>query len=270
MTIQLSANLGFLWTDRPLCDRVDAAARAGFRAVELHWPYDVAAEDVGRAAREAGVEVLALNSPRGDVEAGEFGLACLSGHEERFRESMRQALDYGRAIEARSIHVMAGKPGQAATADWRPVLADSLAWACDAASDFTILMEPLNRYDNPGYSYATVDEASAVLLLVDRVNARLMLDAYHETREGLNPALTFVRHQATIGHVQIAGVPNRDEPDVRSMMMKDLFSTLSSHGYEGWVGCEYRPATDTDRGLGWIQALEEQHGEFSACGKASA
>ena len=113
MKLRLSANLGFLWTDRPLCDRIEAAARAGFRAVELHWPYDVPAEDVRSAARAAQVEILALNSPRGDVAAGEFGLACLPEQEVRFRETIAQAIDYGRAIGAGAMHVMAGIPGGA-------------------------------------------------------------------------------------------------------------------------------------------------------------
>jgi len=268
MKLRLSANLGFLWTDRPLCDRIEAAARAGFRAVELHWPYDVPAEDVRSAARAAQVEILALNSPRGDVAAGEFGLACLPGQEARFRETIAQAIDYGSAIGAGAVHVMAGIPGAADACVWQPVLVRNLAWACDAVAGFTVLMEPLNRHDNPGYAYATMDEAAGLLARVDRGNARLMLDAYHEARGGLDPTAAFLRHRPSIGHVQIAGVPARDEPKADSGMMKSLFRALASEGYAGWVGCEYRPAGDTDAGLGWRAALEEECDAVSTQGKA--
>ena len=216
------------------------------------------------------MKILALNSPRGDVEAGEFGLACLPGQEGRFRESIGQALDYGRAIGAGSIHVMAGRPTPETGSDWQSLLVRNIGWACDAASDFTILMEPLNRYDNPGYAYATADEACALLLQIDRRNVRLMLDAYHEARGGFDPALAFVRHRAIVGHVQIAGVPARHEPEPASAMLRNFFQALLRHGYEGWVGCEYKPAVDTDGGLGWLRDLEEEYGEPSADGRALA
>ena len=158
--MRLSANLGFLWPDLPLLDRIAAAARAGFQAVELHWPYDVPAGQVRHTADRAGLRVLALNSPRGNVAKGEFGMACLPGREVEFRQTVAQAVGYARALGAGAVHVMAGKPGGAA--GWQDTLTANLRHAADSAPDLTILMEALNTTDNPGYAYATLDQADVI------------------------------------------------------------------------------------------------------------
>lgn len=248
--MRFSANLGFLWPELPVTERIHAAARAGFQAVELHWPYDVPATDLRRAADAAGVRILALNSPRGDVAAGEFGMACLPGRDAAFRESVALALDYARVIGAGAVHVMAGKPADAL---WRDRLIGALRlasdMAADRAGDLTVLIEALNTTDNPGYAYATVDQADAVRRAVDRPNVKLMLDAYHDFMGGHDPAATWTRHRAHVGHVQIAGCPGRQEPDLTAPPLAGLMAALATH--DGWVGAEYRPAGDTDAGLGW-------------------
>lgn len=246
--MRLSANLGFLWPELPLTERIAAAGRAGFGAVELHWPYDVPAADIRAAADRAGLRILALNSPRGDVAAGEFGMACLAGRGAEFRETVALAVDYARVLGAGAVHVMAGKP---ADDGWRDRLVDSLRQACDAAEGLTVLIEALNTTDNPGYAYATVDAADQIRRAVGRPNLRLMLDAYHEAMGGQDPAATWRRHRPHIGHVQIAGCPGRAEPAPDAAPLLGLFAVLAADGYDGWIGCEYRPAAGTEAGLGW-------------------
>ena len=253
--MRLSANLGFLWPELPLCDRIAAAGRAGFRAVELHWPYDTPATEVLRAAEDAQLEILALNSPRGDVAAGDLGLACLPGREAEFRDSIALAFDYARTIRAGAVHVMAGKPGAVPDLAWHPTLISNLRHAADTAGDLTLLLEALNRTDNPGYVYATPDLADVIRSAVDRPNVRLMLDAYHAAMEGQDPAAAWHRHRSVIGHVQIAGFPGRAEPHPDLPPLSGLFAALAADGYGGWVGCEYRPAAGTDAGLGWRARL---------------
>ena len=253
--MQLSANLGFLWPDLPLCARIAAAGRAGFLAVELHWPYEVPAAQVRQAAADAGVRILALNSPRGDAAAAEFGMACLPGREAEFRVGVAMACDYAHEIGAGSLHVMAGKPGAAAQADWLPLLVENLRFAADRAAGLTVLMEALNTTDNPGYAYATMAEADAVRRAVDRPNLRLMLDAYHEAMGGLDPAAAWRRYRAVIGHIQVAGVPGRAEPAPDQPPLAGLIAVLEADHYDGWIGCEYRPAAGTDAGLIWRDRL---------------
>lgn len=252
--LNLSANLGFLWTDRPLPAAIAAAGAAGFRAVELHWPYDLPAESIREAADAAGVRILALNTVRGDVAAGEFGMACLPGRAAEFEASVAQAVSYAQVLGAGAIHVMAGCP---VDDDWRSRLVAAMRRAADhaAQSDITVLLEPLNAVDNPGYAYATIAEADAIRQAIDRPNVRLMLDAYHEARGGLDPADAWDTYRDVIGHIQIAGVPGRDEPRVDEAPLAGLINRLDRSGYGGWIGCEYRPAADTDDGLNWRAAL---------------
>lgn len=250
--MRLSANLGFLWPDLTLLDRIAAAGRAGFAAVELHWPYDTPAPAIRRAADTAGVRILALNSLRGDVAAGEAGLACLPGREPEFRETVALAFDYARTLGAGAVHVMAGKPqGEG----WRETLVANLRHACDTADGLTVLIEPLNTSDNPGYAYATIDQAQSIRAAVDRAGLRLMFDAYHVAMMGQDPAAVWRENRADVGHVQIAGYPGRAEPAPDAPPLRDFFETLRAEGYSGWIGAEYRPAAGTDAGLGWRDSI---------------
>lgn len=253
--MKLSANLGFLWPDLPLCERIEAAARAGFKAVELHWPYDVPAQDVRHAARQAKLPILALNSSRGDAAAGEFGLACLPGREAEFTDSLTQAFDYAREIGAGAVHVMAGKPGDVASSVWTPLLIENLRLASRMANGLTVLIEPLNTTDNPGYAYATLAQADAIREAVGSEALCLMFDAYHEAMGGNDTVASWRRYRGVIGHIQIAGVPGRNEPEPGQAPITALIAALRQDGYTGWIGCEYRPRGDTDSGLDWRQFL---------------
>lgn len=244
-----SANLGFLFADRPLPDAIRAAAAAGFDAVECHWPYEVPAEDVAAALAETGLPMLGLNTRRG--QAGENGLTALPGREAEARHEIDRALAYAAAIGAGNVHVMAGfATGADAAACYRA----NLAYACDKAADagITILIEPLNRYDAPGYHISRTDEAAAVIEAVGRPNLKLMFDAYHvQIMEGdLTRRLKALL--PVVGHVQIAAVPDRGEPDRGEADLLFVLSALKALGWTAPVGAEYKPRAGTEAGLGWL------------------
>jgi hydroxypyruvate isomerase len=252
---KFSANLGFLWPDRPLVDRFEAAAKAGFRAVEMHWPYDLAPEHVSDRCASLGLRILGINTLRGDTGKGEFGLAAQTGREAEFKAHFRQALDWGRVAGASAIHVMAG----VATSAQRPqacrTLVSNLIWAAQSAPDMTLLLEALNPRDNPDYLYSTVAETAGIIADVGAPNVRIMFDVYHVGVAEGDIFTRFAAYQPLIGHVQIAAVPSRAEPDEGEIAYANVFRELDRRGYDGWVGCEYRPRGATDAGLDWTRTL---------------
>ncbi|QND50785.1 TIM barrel protein [Phyllobacterium sp. 628] len=252
---KFSANLGFLWPDRSLLARIAAAAQAGFKAVELHWPYDIPASEVHIACAEHGVRLLALNTPLGDTAKGEFGLAVLEGRQKDFETSLDQAIDYARTAGASAIHVMAGVVPVADKPRARQVFAQNLALAAQKAADFKLLLEPINQRDKPGYFYSTLEEAASLIAEIGASNLKIMFDVYHV---GVSQGDIFKRlehHLPMIGHVQIAAVPSRAEPDEGEIAYPAVFAELDRLGYSGWVGCEYKPRGATDDGLSWVKTL---------------
>lgn len=252
--IRLSANLGFLWTELPLPEAIAAAARAGFDAVELHWPYATPAAEVGAALDAAGLPVLGLNTVRGDVAAGENGLAALPGREADARAAIEQAFDYGAAIGALSVHVMAGFASGAAAQE---TFLANLSFAADRAAEhgMGVLIEPLNRRDAPGYFLQTATQAAALIAGLGRPEVRIMFDCYHlQIMEGDLTRL-FDRVAPMVGHVQFAAVPSRAEPDEGEIAYGWLLPAIARLGYAGAFGAEYRPRAGTDAGLGWMRAF---------------
>jgi hydroxypyruvate isomerase len=249
--MKFSANLGFLWTDRRLPDAIRAAGAAGFDAVECHWPYDLPAAEVKAALDETGLPMLGLNTERGDPAAGDTGLSALPGREPEARAAIDRALAYARAIGAQAVHVMAGRAeGPEAGAAFRR----NLRHACDqaAADGITVLIEPLNRHDAPGYFLRTTDQAAALIAELDLPNLRLMLDCYHlQITEG-----DVTRRLAALlpitGHVQIAAVPDRGPPDHGELDYAHVLAELGRLGWKRPIGAEYRPGGDTDASLGWL------------------
>lgn len=254
---RLSANLGFLWADRPLLDRIEAASRAGFEAVELHWPYDIPAASVRDACERSGVTLLGINSPPGDTANGAFGLGTLPGREADFQATVDQAIAYAREAGGQSVHVIAGlvTPDNQATA--RDTFAANLKTASEKADQagVMLLLEALNPVDRPDYLYASVSQAAEVIDAVGAPNIKLMFDAYHVGMVGEDVLAEFERHLPMIGHVQIASVPDRAEPDGGDVPLGPFLERLDERGYAGWVGCEYKPRAGTDAGLGWTTAL---------------
>ena len=255
--MRFSANLGFLWTDRPLLQRIEAAARAGFRAVEMHWPYDVPARNVADAARANGVTLLGINTAPGNFAAGERGLGALPGREPDFQATVDQSIEFCRASGATAIHAMAGNVAVADRARGRAVLADNLrvAAAKAAASHLTLLLEPLNPCDNPGYFYSTLAEGVDLIEELVLPNVKLQFDVYHVARSEGDVLTKLKRYRQYIGNVQIAAVPSRAEPDEGEISYPVIFEALESLNYDGWIGCEYRPRGDTDSGLVWMDRM---------------
>ena len=251
--LRFSANIGFLWPDLPLLGRIAAAGRAGFRAVEMHWPYDIPAEEVAAAAEAAGVVVTGLNTRVG--KAGEFGLGALPGREAEFEAQITEALAYCRITGATMIHAMAGVVPADGTS--RATFAANLRRAAAEAArqGVTLLLEPINPRDKPGYFYSRIEEGADMIETAAVDNIRLMFDVYHvgvATGDVLRRLETFF---PLIGHVQIAAVPSRAEPDEGEIAYPAIFAALETLGYAGWVGCEYKPRGETTEGLSWTERL---------------
>lgn len=249
-----SANLGFLWNELPLPDAIRAAKSAGFDAVECHFPYETAAQDVVDALRETGLEMLSLNTARGDLTKGETGLAALAWRKSEARAAIDEALAYAEQTGTRNIHVMAGiASGETA----RQVFIDNLDYAANKAAriDCTILIEPLNSYDMPGYFLQTTSQAKSIIDTLAKANLKLMFDCYHvQLMEG-DLSHRIEKLGPVIGHVQIAGVPDRCEPDAGEIWYPHIFQVLRQIGFSGPVGAEYRPRNDVESGLGWLEKL---------------
>jgi len=250
--MRYSANLGFLFTDLPLPQAIHAAKDAGFDAVECHFPYDVPAADVATALQETGLVMLGLNTWPGDKAAGDFGLAALTGREDEARAAIAQALDYAIATGTKAVHVMAGRTdgGKRAEATFRA----NLAHACDlaAAHGITILIEPINTRDVQGYHLSRTDHAQQIIAALGKPNLKLMFDCYHMQIMQGDLATHLRALLPVIGHVQIAAVPDRGEPDQGEVDYRWLLAHLGALGYSGFVGAEYRPRAGTLSGLGWL------------------
>lgn len=251
MKLPFSANLGFLWTELALPDAIRAASKAGFDAVELHWPYAVEPSLLRQALAESGLPVLGLNTSRGNVDAGDFGLSALPGREKEARAAIDQAIAYATAIGATAVHVMAGKTDGPVARD---TFIANLRYAADQAraAGITILMEPLNHHDVPGYFLVDNATAAAIIEAVARDNIRIMFDCYHVGRSGKSILDDFDVHRQLIGHVQFAAVPDRGEPDAGEVDYVRLLPRLAEAGYASCFGAEYKPRRSTDEGIGWL------------------
>ncbi|MEP2642271.1 TIM barrel protein [Roseobacter sp.] len=248
---QFSANLGFLWTDRPLPDAIRAAKAAGFDAVECHWPYEVPVQDVVAALAETGLPMLGLNTRRGDVAAGDNGLSALVGRTYEARAAIDEAVHYAAQIGAANIHVMAGfAQGAAAHA----CFVSALRYACEAAGHhgISILIEPLNHYDAPGYFLTTTAQAQQIIEEIGAPNLKLMFDCYHvQLMEG-DLSRRLERLLPLIGHIQFASVPDRGPPDTGEINYAHIFRLVDKLGFRGPLGAEYKPTAPTDETLSWM------------------
>jgi len=250
---RFSANLGFLWADRPLPAAIHAAKAAGFAAVECHWPYDTLATEVASALSETGLEMLGINTRRGDVSAGENGLSAVPGRQSEAQMLIAEAVNYAAAIGAKSVHVMAGNAtGVAAHSTFIGNLRAAARTA--AAHGLMILIEPLNRHDAPKYFLRTTDQAREIIEEVGEINLKLMFDCYHVGRTEGDIETRFRSLAPLIGHIQFASVPDRGAPDHGEINYAYLFASISKLGWTTPLGAEYRPVGDTDKSLNWMKA----------------
>lgn len=245
--IRFSANLGFLWTELSLTDAIRRAKAAGFQAVEMHWPYETHAEVVKAALEETGLPLLGINTVRG--EPGENGLAAVKGREAEARAAIDQALDYADAVGAGAVHVMAGRHGDEET------FISNLRYAAEEARDIgkTILIEPLNARDAPDYFLTEAEQAAEIIMRTGAANIRIMFDCYHLQIMQGDLLRRFEALQPLIGHVQIAAVPSRAEPNEGELAYERLLPAFDEMGWKGFIGAEYRPKGTTDQGLGWME-----------------
>lgn len=254
--MQFSANLGFLWTDRPLPEAIHAAKAAGFDAVECHWPYAEAAQHVVAALKTTGLPMLGLNTLRGNLDAGENGLSALPGREVEARAAIDQAISYAQAIGAQNVHVMAGF-AQGVIAE--NCFVEALEYACEQAGPhgINILIEPLNHYDAPGYFLSTTTHAQEIITRVSASNLKLMFDCYHvQLMEG-DLSNRLARLMPVIGHIQFARVPDRGPPIGGEVNYPHIFGVIEGLGWNKPLGAEYKSTQPTDDTLAWMPDLPD-------------
>lgn len=254
---RFAANLSMMYVEHAFPDRFAAAAADGFEAVEYLFPYAYPAGQLRGLLDASGLRQALFNAPPGDFEAGERGIASLPGREAEFRDGFDLALDYAETLDCPRVHVMAGIASGADRADRLAVYRGNLSWAADRAAsrDVDVLIEPINQRDMPGYLLSLQDEAHRIVTEIGAPNLKVQLDLYHcQITEGdLTVRLRSDIPSGRVGHLQIAGVPDRHEPDSGELAVDYLLAIIDETGFDGWVGCEYHPAAGTSAGLGWLR-----------------
>ena len=258
---RFAANLSLLYPEFDFLDRFEAAAKDGFKAVEFLFPYAFDVREIAARLKANDLQQVLFNAPPGDWDAGERGLACLPAREAEFQSGLGRALDYAAALNCPRIHVMAGLlPAGSTATDLQTTYTERLRWAAKQAAGcgVEIMIEPINTRNLPGYFLNRQDQAHAVLLEVGAPNLKVQMDLYHcQIVEGdVATKLRQYLPTGSVGHIQIAGVPERHEPDLGELNYPYLFALLDELGYSGWIGCEYHPARGaqpggTSAGLSW-------------------
>jgi hydroxypyruvate isomerase len=252
---RFAANLSMMFGEHGFLDRFAAAAGAGFRGVEYLFPYDHPADAIAGRLSDNELTQALYNTPPGDWEAGQRGKAAVPGAEDQFARDLDRALEYASTLRPGAIHIMAGIAQGPAS---RATFLANLAKAAAAAPEQLFVIEPINHRDMPGYHLSRTDDARAVIAEVGASNLKLQLDLYHaQIMEG--DLVMRIRALAPItAHVQVAGVPERHEPDSGECDLTRLMTELDATGYAGWVGCEYRPRAGTREGLGWFERYRKE------------
>jgi 2-dehydrotetronate isomerase len=253
---RFAANLTMMYNEHAFLDRFGAAAKDGFRGVEFLFPYEHPAAELKSRLDAHGLTQALFNCPPGDWAKGERGIASLPGREDEFKRSIDTALGYARVLGNTRLHVMAGliAPGED-RARHREVYVENLAYAAEQAEPLgiTVVIEPINTRDIPGFFLNRQDDAHAVCAEVGAANLQVQMDLYHcQIVEG-DLAMKIRKYIEGVGHIQVAGVPERHEPDIGEVNHPYLFALLDELGYDGWIGCEYRPRKGTSEGLGWVR-----------------
>ena len=254
---RFAANLSMLFTEVPFLDRFERAARAGFEAVEFLFPYAHTVQEIKERVDAHGLQIVLHNLPAGDWDAGERGIACDPARIVEFRAGVAQAIIYAQALGVPQLNCLAGKaPAGGDAAVLRSTRVENLRFAATElrAAGLRLLIEPINPFDIPGFYLTRTDQALDILDEVDASNAFVQYDIYHAQRTEGEIAATLQKHLARIGHVQLADNPGRNEPGTGEINYRFLFEHLDRIGYQGWIGCEYKPATTTAAGLGWMKA----------------
>ncbi len=260
---RFAANLTMLFTELPFMQRFEAAARAGFDAVEYLFPYAVPKAELVAALRDNALQQVLHNLPAGDWDAGERGIACHPDRVDEFRAGVAKAIDYATALGCPQLNCLVGKmPVGAALHQVQPTVVDNLRFAARElqSAGIRLLIEPVNSFDIPGFMLTRTDQALALMDEVDSPNLRLQYDIYHAQRMEGELGATLAKHLPRIGHIQLADNPGRGEPGTGEINYPWLFKHIDAIGYTGWIGCEYRPRAGTQAGLDWRTALTSQTG----------
>jgi hydroxypyruvate isomerase len=253
--LKLSANLKWLFTELPLLDRFDAAARAGFEAVEYPTPYEQPVATLAARLRDCGLRMVLVNTPAGDRAHGEqSGVACLPHRRDAFRDDLRKSLDYAAGLECKLVHLQAGILPADVSRDrgWATYLAN-VVWAADLAhaAGIRLALEPINQIDIPGFLLRTQEEGAAVVEAVGHDKVGLQFDIYHCQMEQGGVSRRMQALMPIIDHIQVADSPGRNEPGTGEIAWGHMFRLIEQSGYGGWIGCEYVPLHRTTEGLDW-------------------
>lgn len=258
--LRLSANLKWLFTEVPLLQRFNAAARAGFTAVEYPTPYEQPIATVANELRGCGLQMVLINTPAGDKALGEqSGLACIPDRREAFRDDLRKGLDYATGLGCGLLHLQAGilPSGVSRDRGWATYMAN-VAWAADLASaaGVRLVLEPINQIDIPGFLLRTQEEGAAVIEAIGRDKIGLQFDIYHCQVEQGSVSRRLQTLMPIIDHIQVADSPGRHEPGTGEIAWDFMFRHVEQLNYTGWIGCEYTPLRDTEKGLDWRRKFD--------------
>lgn len=255
---KFAANLSMLFTEIDFLDRFQAAANAGFKGVEYLFPYAYDKQELAKRLKDNGLVQVLHNLPAGDWEAGERGIACHPDRVEEFKQGVARAIEYAQALGCPQVNCLAGKiPTGVTPAAAHKTFVDNLRYAAAELkrAGIRLVIEPINTFDIPGFFLSRTDQALAIIAEVGSDNLRVQYDIYHAQRTEGEIANTLQKHLARIAHVQLADNPGRNEPGTGELNYPFLFAHLDRIGYQGWVGCEYKPANGTEAGLGWLEKI---------------
>ena len=261
---KFAANLTMLFTELPFMQRFEAAANAGFEAVEYLFPYAYSKQELTAALRDNQLKQVLHNLPAGNWEGGDRGIACDPARTAEFRDGVAKAIDYATALGCPRVNCLAGKlPAGVSPQVARATLIENLRFAAKElqAAGIQLLIEPINSFDIPGFFLTRTDQALAIIDEVGSPNLFVQYDIYHAQRMEGELGNTLSKQLARIGHIQLADNPGRGEPGTGEINYEWLFKHIDAIGYDGWIGCEYKPRTTTTAGLGWREALTQQQTE---------
>ncbi|MEM7170057.1 MAG: TIM barrel protein [Pseudomonadota bacterium] len=253
---RFSINVSFMLTDYPFLDRFAVAADLGFRAVDIQFPYDTAPEAIIAKAEAAGVEIVLHNLPAGDRTAGDLGLAAIPGREQEFRAGVRKALAYSKLLGNRRVNILAGVvPADVPRESARQTFRENLVYATElfGVAGLTVMIEPANSHDLPGFFLQTAEQAADVIALVGATNLKIQLDLYHCRMMGADPVVELEKYLPLIDHIQFADAPGRHQPGTGEIDFTGAFSAIDRLGYGGWVGAEYSARGALADSLGWME-----------------
>ncbi|WP_077000962.1 hydroxypyruvate isomerase [Variovorax sp. KK3] len=257
---RFAANLTMLFSELPFMERFEAAAKAGFKAVEYLFPYPFDKKELTAALRANGLQQVLHNLPAGNWDGGERGIACHPDRVGEFREGVGVAIDYATALGCPKLNCLVGKlPAGVSAEDARKTIVENLRFAAKElqSAGIMLLIEPVNNFDIPGFFLTRTDQALSIIDEVGSTNLLLQYDIYHAQRMEGELGATLQKNMARIGHIQLADNPGRGEPGTGEINYPWLFKHIDQIGYTGWIGCEYKPRGETNAGLGWRTALTQ-------------